>query len=661
MDKQLLYSMSMDRALAQAMLFSHRHKQATPPFHLRIFDLWRSSNEYVSIEAFREGGKTTLSEEFLIIEALFHNFNYLLIFGETYTKACQRITAIKHEIINNPVISKLFGNQRKSSNVWAENKILLANGVFIEAHGWEEEIRGYKYLDFRPDRAYLDDIETLERVRSTGAVDSNWRKIHLELIPAMDKDSGKIRMTGTPLADDCLLTRARGSENWVSEQFPICDLEYKESLWPGRYSIDWIKRRRDQFAAEGLLRSFLQEYMLVPMGAQAKPFSEEDLVFEPQPPRAIAPATVILDPARTTDIKSSDQTGFVVVRRVGSRFYVLDSNGAYWKPDEIISNAYRLSHEHEDCTIAIEKNSLDEWLLQPMRAYALTHGQFSPIKALNAPQDRTKAEFILGLQAFFKSGSIVLCGGREAHKVLVSQILNFPSGKRDVLNALAYVLRIYSGVLVYPEFSEQNIRYEYAPARGDSLLLALNSTNSHTTAVLLACSGLSYAVLADWVSDLMPGDMVPDVAALVRSAYPGYRLSAYAPLDVMERIGRNPLAVACAAVKLPLRAGDSIVQSRQGLTELMRTQRRGVRMFSVCDSARMTIAALAQEYQWAVRANGERAPEPERGAHKTLIEAVECLIQQAKSATVLENSFSNNSVNINGVPYMSALARGKLG
>ena len=200
-DQLLLRRMNEDRSVAAAMLFPHRHRHQSPEFHVKLTDCWRSANEFVVVEAFREGAKTTLSEEFLLIEALFANFKYCLIFGETYTKACQRIESMKHELMTNRGILASFGGTANSlkGKVWSENKIVLPNGVCVEAHGWEEEIRGYLHFDARPDRVYLDDIETEELVRDSGTVDKQWRKLHKQLIPAIDKELGKVRMTGTPL------------------------------------------------------------------------------------------------------------------------------------------------------------------------------------------------------------------------------------------------------------------------------------------------------------------------------------------------------------------------------------------------------------------------------------------------------------------------------
>ena len=219
----MLKVISEDRALGSALMFPHRHPQASPKFHVDIMDLWRSQDENVLIEAFREGAKSTLSEEFLLLEACFGNFGYCILLGETYTKACQRLEAIKHEATKNMKLHSMFGKLRVAGNVWNENQIELANGVMIEAHGWEEELRGFKWHDLRPDRAYLDDIENRTSVKDKTAVDLTMKKIYLELMPAMDKELGKIRVTGTPLGGR-LHDRPAARGSWLGERV-LSDLQ----------------------------------------------------------------------------------------------------------------------------------------------------------------------------------------------------------------------------------------------------------------------------------------------------------------------------------------------------------------------------------------------------------------------------------------------------
>ena len=654
----MLRTISEDRALGANLLFAHKHKNTSPDFHIRIMDLWRSVDDLVVIEAFREGAKTTLSEEFMLMEAAFANFKYALIFGETYTKACQRIEAIKHEIASNDRIRSLFGDLK--SNPWSENKILLKNGVLIEAHGWEEEIRGYKHRDMRPDRAYLDDIENAAMVRDTATVDTNWKKIHLQLIPAMDKE-GKVRMTGTPLADDCLIRRASNSANWTSAKFPICngdiDDPLAESLWPDRYPMEWIKKKRDHFAAEGMLREFNQEYMLIATGSQGKPFTEEMLRYADLAPTAYAPRKVIMDPARTVEVKKSDQTGHVTVSKLGTRIYVHQSGGEYWQPDEIVAGAFSMSKRHDDAEVVIEKNSLDDWLLQPIRAMSLMTGQHLDMRAVNAPQDRDKAAFIMGLRPFFMAGDIILVGGRAAHSQLVSQILNFPSGKRDILNALAYILRVFAGVSVYPDFTEDNIVGGYSLSRREQLLLGVNATGSETTAVLVACEGRNMTVLADWVSPLMPNDAVPDIVQLIRAVYPNRQVTAWVPADVFDQVGRNPLLAALKSAGLKANRGENAVMSRGSLSPSIRTGMQGRRMLLVDDNARATLNAFSGGYHWPVKSGGERGSEPTRNSARTLIEAMETLTLALSKPNNESLTMRANAVNSTGTPFLSALPK----
>lgn len=654
-----LRQINTDRALASALIFPHRHSNETPDFHIQIMDIWRSADELAVIEAFREGAKTTLSEEFLLLEALFSNFKYLLIFGETYTKACQRIEAMKHELLTNQRIYTLFGKQKGST--WSENKIVLPNGVAIEAHGWEEEIRGFKHLDSRPDRAYLDDIENRERVRDTATVDDNWKRIHIELMPAMDKVNGKIRITGTPLADDCLVRRAANSNKWVKGRFPICDRDIDDpecqATWPSRYPMEWIREKRDYFASVGMLREFNQEYMLIASGAQGKPFEEEHLRFIDVAPRGYSPKVLIMDPARTVEVKTSDQTGRVVVSKQGTKIYVHESGGGYWKPSEIVQNAFDISHKFDDCEVAIEKNSLDEWLLEPMRAMMFKLARVLKFKTLNAPQDRNKSQFIMGLQPHFEAGDIILVGGRANHLQLVSQILNFPSGKRDILNALAYIHRVFSGIPIYEDFSQANIVDRVELSRSATLLLGLNSVGSETAAVLCSLDGQYLTVLADWISPLMPIDALPDIAMLIRAVYPGKKLTAWAPADVIDQVGRNPLVTACKSAGWKLNRGEYAVMTRSTLSPMLRTELRGRRLLQIDHNAKNTLQAFSSGYNWPVKANGERMSEPERGPARSLMEALETLTFAINKPNNDTLAMQTNATNALGTPYLSALPR----
>ena len=659
----LLKSLSEDRALASATFFAHRHPQVSPPFHIEVLDLWRCADEFVLIEAFREGAKSTLSEEHLLIEACYANFGYCIIIGETYTKACQRLESIKFEASRNMKLQGMFGRLKAPGCVWNENQVELANGVVLEAHGWEEELRGFKWHDLRPDRAYLDDIENKERVKDKATVDASMRKLYLELMPAMDKVKGKIRVTQTPLAEDCMVTRLRDNPDWTSRRYPICDGDIDDpatrATWPERYPMEWIRKKRDEAERAGQLRGFMQEYMLLAIGSQEKPFETEQVAECALDPAPWLPKIVITDPARTTDAKKSDHSGRVVVSRLGTKILVHASDGGYWKPDGVIEDAFDMSARFNDAAVAIEKNSLDEWLLQPMRAEMLRRGMTLALKPLQAPQDRDKTQFIMGLQPFFLAGDIVLVGGCSAHAKLVAQIQNFPSGKRDILNALAYAQRVFSGVVVYEDFGQWNIVSEYEPTQQNPMALAFNSNGQETTAALASVEGQRVVVVADWISPVPAKEAVTDIARLVRAAFPRARLTAWLPADVLDQAERMPVVAALRAMNLRPMRGAYVNVARGALSPLIRTESKARRLFLVDqEGARHTLNALAGGYNFPVDRAGNKSSLPETGPHRTLIEGLEAAVYALSSAQadVLPEGV-NMGVNPQGVSYMTTLPR----
>ena len=421
--------------------------------------------------------------------------------------------------------------------------------------------------------------------------------------------------------------------------------------------MEWIRNKRDHFAEEGMLSEFMQEYMLVPTGAVGKPFDETMLHYEDRAPYSYSPRVVIMDPARTVDITKSDQTGHVTVSRIGTRIYVHDSGGEYWQPDEVVKGAFDLSAAADDAEVAIEKNSLDNWLIQPIRAMMLRTGRALKLKVMNAPQDRNKADFIMGLRSFFLAGDIILVGGRAKHSKLVSQILNFPSGKRDILNALAYCLRVFSGLPVYEDFSQSNIVEGAEPSASAALVLGCNATGAETTAILCAMEGSGLYVLADWISPLVPADAIPDIARLIRAAYPGKKVTAWIPADVADQSERNPLSQALKSAGLQANRANYEQMSRGALTSMIRTEARGRRLFRVASTARNTLQALSSGYNWPVKSNGDRASEPEKNSERTLIVGLECLTKAIEQADSAANTPLPNAVNTMGVKYISALGR----
>lgn len=655
----LMRACSEDRALASQLFFGSRHTHKTPTFHIEIMDAWRASDEFILVEAFRGAAKSTLAEEFLLLEACFGNFNYCVLFGETYDKACQRLASIANLATKNVKLYSVFGEVLSKKAI--ENKLLFKTGALIEAFGWEQEITGMKHLDSRPDRAYLDDVENIERVRSTEAVDQTIKKLYRELLPAMDPARRKIRITQTPRGADCMVTRLRANNEWVVKSFPIVigqiDDDRSKPMWESRFPMSWVRKERDSYASMGMLREFMQEMMLEVSDANTKPFSEDMIKSADLSPSASwLPKYIIYDPARTASLASSDRTGKVVVSRMGSTIIIHESGGYFWKPDEIRTDIFASEEKHHPVAIGVEKNALDEFLLQPIRFEMMRRGKAIPIKPLSAPNDRDKKSFIMGLHPFFASGEIILVGGRGNHQQLVSEILNFPGGKDDIINALAYALRMFGGTPVYEDFCDENVLPTPEINQGDKLYAAWNARENEVTCALVMARGRHIAIIADFTGVGPILDAARTVLSEISTQYPGTKIEHYCPADLHEQWQRLPLVPALRESGIIAWRGEHMAVARGSLAEDIRTTIKGRRCLTVSKHSHYVLNALAAGYRNPVTFGGMKS-EPEDSLSKLFASGIESLTYVLKTAKNTHNiDNANYSTNPQGQRFMSALS-----
>ena len=634
-DVDLLRRYSEDRALAASVLFEHRHPQASAPMHIEIMDVLCSGDEFIQIEAFREAGKSTLAEEFIILAGCFRNFNYALLISETYEKACQRLAAIDHECRTNARLQQLFGGPvlaRKS----IENKMWFTSGAHIQIFGWEQELQSFKYNQYRPDFAFLDDVENPERVRDKEAVAASLHKLYHDLIPAMDREHRKIINSQTRRAEHCMVTVLANNPDWLYRGFPICNGEPEDpdtvSIWPERYPMEWIRKEQRAYRSAGQLSAFLQAYRLITTNPETRPFKEDRLAELAVSPWHWMPRYAIYDPSRTSNTKrnkeqdKSDRYGKVVVSRMGSQILVHESAGEYWKPDQFINDVFATDHKHQLAKTGIEKNSLDDWLLQPLRIEMMKRGVALDIKALQAPQDRSKEQFILGLQPFAQAKDIVLVGGKMAHPQLVAEWVNFPQGPRDIMNALAYALKMFSGVPMYEDFSGANIADAPTPRLGENLYVGFSASPTECVAVAMVREGRRFAVGADFSAAGATQDAVKTLAFAIRTAYPRAAIQAWVPAETYDQAQRIPLVPALRTERMTPYRAEHIGVARGSLSERIRTKWRNAPMLTVDTKARLTLNALSTGYAFAAERGGRQATEPEVGLSRLVGEALECMV-----------------------------------
>lgn len=644
--EQLIEKLARNPRLAHATFFGHRHPNARPDFHNEIIDLWHSDIPQVLVEAFRGAAKSTLAEEAITIMAALRRVRNILILGETFDRAVDRLKAIKHEIENNEFIQELFGSL--IGDTWTESKIVLSNGVCIQAAGQGQSLRGVKHLDARPDMAFGDDLENEESVATPEARNkvSNW--LYSVVVPALDPVN-RMRINGTPLNPESLIVNLSKSPHWVSRRYPI---KYRDEngewrpTWGSRFSLDWIAAKEQEFFTAGKSTNFKQEYYCEAEDPAVKAFTPDMFRVEPTV-RTWHAVYCMYDPARTTK-KTSADTGVVHFSWLNNRLIVWDAYGRNWKPDEIINDMFRADSEYSPVTIGVERDGLEEFILQPLRQEQLKRGYAIPIRDMKAPKG--KMDFIRGLQPFFKAHEIIFTKDLPD---LRAQLLAFPTGLIDIPNALAYALMLRPGQSVYENFSWANVADQLYKLPRAPMYLAVNGTQMYTTAVLIQMVDGAFNILWDAVRE---GDPGATLEGMLRDANveAGQKVKLFAPPDHFGNYDTIGLRGSARKVPVDLHKGGQPLDGRDEIRGLLQRTIKGHPALRVSGGARWTLNALSGGYCKEVLKTGMLTEFAVDGPYKTLMEGIESLAALLKFGQMREEQAVNWATASDGRRYISA-------
>jgi hypothetical protein len=635
-----------DRILAHQALFKHRHPDDTPPFHDDIIRLWHSHLPAALVMVFREGGKSTIAEEAFVIGAGYQLFHNALIIGSTEKRACERLRAIKHEIETNELVGLLFGNL--VGHVWNEAEVILSNGVRIIAVGRGQSLRGTKHLHYRPDFCFCDDIEETENVNTPEARDETLSWFMSTVIPALDKHA-RIRVNATPLDREALPYALQNKLKWPTRVYPIEYIDEfgdRQPTWPARYPLPWIDQKRREFEAAGKIQDFMREYMCVADDPARKIFTADMFKVKPTV-RTWQPTWAFFDPARTTKATSST-TGWAVWSWSANRMIVWDGGGDLWKPDEIVNRVFGVDNEYHPIAIGVEEDGLNEFLMQPLRHEMVQRGTVIPVVPWRAPKG--KLGFIESLQPFFRAGEITFAKDLPE---LQSQFLNFPSGRIDGPNALAYALLMRPGQVVYEDFGGDHVvdRGVVNPRR--PCFLCLHARDGVCTGSLVQFHGGTLTVLADWVIEGDPGGAVAQIVKEASLEAPSLKL--VAPPEHFGAFNHLGLRGAVAKIPAEVHAGSAGEVGRDELRALFQRRVKDRPAVGVAMTARWTLNGFAAGYAYEVGKDGRLTSEPRRGVYRCLMEGLESFTGMLASGIMEDHGKPNVQRTASGQLYISAL------
>jgi hypothetical protein len=352
----------------------------------------------------------------------------------------------------------------------------------------------------------------------------------------------------------------------------------------------------------------------------------DNLVFE-QRQHTIENIYAIYDPARTTE-EGSCATGHVICSWSKNKILVWEAGADFWKPSQIIDDIFRTNERWAPAFIGIEKTGLNQFIEEPLRAAQIERGLVIPLRFLDAPRDRGKTSFILGLEPFFNAKEIVLCGRSEDFGPIVKQILNFPEGPNDIVNALAYMLTFSVGRPVYPEFASYHIRNRVSDSK--DFWLVINSQDNVIAGALIQPHGYGINIVKDWVFEGATGEALSEI--LVNANMYGTLHVIMPDTKDNDHIAR---ALDLSSIKR-LKAGEKS-KGQSELRRLIHLSSIERPMFSVHHDAKWTIRALAGAY--AIEPGRDAPP---RTPYRVLMDGLE---------TALDRPQQNLQTQLDGVTW----------
>lgn len=648
-----------DPVLCHEVLFAHRHTNETPDIHVEMIrDMW-SLREWLIWEAFRGAAKSTRAEEAISAMVCLKRFKYSLLVGNSHPRACERLASIKYELESNQIILELFGDLRGST--WNEDEIVTTTGIRIKALGARQSFRGSKSVVDRPDFLLIDDLEDEENTATEPQRDKLMRWVTRSLIQACVPGCPK-RVLGTPLHPKAWLERLAQAHPEALRLYPIVQPAVTEpelwvkSNWESRYPLARIKQIRDDMAAVGELQGFVQEYLCRSEDAALKPFQQRHIIHA-QPIPAYVPSIVICDPARSVGAKSA-RTGYLVFSRIGRKFHIRQAYGAYHMPSEQVDTLFKLDDAYTPTWVVVEKDGLEEFLLQPLRQAMAARGTVLPLLPIMAPRDKSKDQFIRGLQPFFEAGEIELC---DTFPDLETEILNFPTGLKDVLNALAYIVRVGAGKPVYEDFGLSHIAPDsIRPHKQQPLHLVINCEPNHTTAALMQYVNRCFRIYGDWVVEGGVEEALDQILTSALQAAEGHSmLKFFAPGQQFDQYNNLGLGRAAQRRRLTVVHGPKSEGCIGVLGDSLRSLSFHQPAFLANKSARWTINAMSQGYARGLDRSGILSNFPDAGYYATLMQGVESFARWLLGHT---QDVSANPINWQVTPdgrrFMSAKASG---
>jgi len=261
-------------------------RSETPPFHYEVADAIDDvSVRQAAIILPRGHGKTILTKASILKDFLFCPSDDMLFYA--WVSATQKLAVgnmdyIKYHLEHNEQITYYFGNQK--GRKWTEEDIELSNGCKLISKSNVTGIRGGAKLHKRYDLIILDDFEHEENTLTRDSRDKNANLVTAVVYPALEPETGRIRVNGTPVHYDSfinnlLINSAKAKKDGKDFAWDVITYQAIDDdghfLWSSFFTPKIMAQKKQFYYDSGQPAKYYQEYFM-----QVQ--SEEDAIWRRQ-------------------------------------------------------------------------------------------------------------------------------------------------------------------------------------------------------------------------------------------------------------------------------------------------------------------------------------------------------------------------------------------
>lgn len=333
--------------------------QPTPDFHRECWALYCSDAIAAAIAAPRNHAKSTaLTHDFGLATALFREENYIIIVGSSEEMAIEHLGDIANELRENEDLRRDFRIDKFVQDQKTDIIVRCLDGYEFRflARGAEQKIRGRKWRGRRPGLVIGDDLEDDEQVENRDRR-RKFRKWFFRAAKQALRDGGRIRLHGTILHEDSLLSRVIKNGTWATLKYRAHRAfdDFSDILWPEKFSETRLRAIRQEFINEGDSAGYSQEYLNDPFDHDAAFLRKEDFLPMTEEDREKFKVFHVGVDFAISKADTANRTSFTIGGKdVDNLLHVVDQRVDRWDTTEIIDEFFLIDKAWEIDTYWVE-------------------------------------------------------------------------------------------------------------------------------------------------------------------------------------------------------------------------------------------------------------------------------------------------------------------